>query len=332
MVSIEFGTQNKAKSNAFPKLKLEKDEVARIVLLENPVMEFVHTLKAPQISNGKAQFEEKARKDGTKYSTNTLDFVSRFVCIGDEAILMDKASDPRNCPACALAAGTDYTAAPQRRFAMHVIKYGTENGTSKVRVPYSVDSVVWAFTDKVFNKISDFREEHGALDKHDLILKCENKDFQNYDISISGKAVWRENADDAKRTVETLKNNRATDLSFFCGSKKERQWIEEDVKKVRDAWAQAKGQTADDAGTPTAEVGGNLDAGLDDLLNLGAGAAAQSSFPAEDSSPSGSVSDDDDLLAGLLGNDSPAEETQAEEAPAASDDSGDNFDDLLKGL
>jgi len=298
---VEFSSDNKKATTNYdyPKLKLKVGESARIVLLEQaPTFEYVHTLNKPQIVDGKPIIIESSRKDGSKYKDYKMDFVTRVICLGDESTLDDAASDPKNCPVCALAkTNPDMAKAPARRFATNVIRYKTKAGGTSLVTPYSVETLVWAFTENVFNKIADAKEEWDDLRKHDLILgPCEAPEmFQKFPIAVAAKAAWGEDAARKKLTVETFKENAIEDLSIACGTRKEKRWVDEDVAAIKSAWAVALGNpiTDDD---DLSEVGGDLDAGLDDLLKP----------TAKEDKVAGDV---DDLFA--------SDEKWADEAPAA---------------
>jgi hypothetical protein len=350
MGRITFSTENKKATTNYdyPKLKLKSGESARILLLETaPVVEYVHTLNKPVIVNGLPVVIQAERKDGTKYDDFKMDFISRPICLGDESILDEKGSDPKNCPICQLAKDNpDAAKAPQRRFAMHVIRYKTKPGGATLVTPYSVETLVWAFTERMFGKIADFKEEWGDLRKHDLILgPCTNEMFQQFDISVGAKAAWMEDKERQQLTARTFKENQIEDLSIACGTRKEKKWIDEDIKSIKEAWQQANGAPAPESGTVT--VGGDLDAGLDDLLGGGdktekAEGDVDSLF-GEDGwakeAPDAKPEDADDLLAGLdepVVEEKPAakkaaakkEPELAEEAPAEADDL-DDLDSLL---
>lgn len=339
MPRVEFTTENKVATTNYdyPKLKLKNGERARILLLEAPLVEYVHTLRKPQVINGVPQMFTDKRRDGSEFEAHKMDFLSRPICLGDLTTLQDKGSDPKNCPMCKLAqTNPDMTQAPARRYAMHVIRYRTQGGKTDIQLPFSVDVLVWSFTDKVFNKIVDFKEEWGDLRKHDLMLgPCTNEGFQQFDISVGAKAAWMEDDERKKLTAETFKSGQIPDLSIACGSVKEKRWIEEDISTITEAWAQVNGSTKTAAPADSA----SLDADLSTLLGGGndekwvdgkteAEAAAEKAATA----PSAPVDDVDDLL-GSIGNDEPeaaapaAEEPKKEAAPAV-----DNFDDLLAGI
>lgn len=328
MPRVDFDVKNKvAQTNYdYPKFKLKSGERARILVgLESPVREYVHTLRKPQVINGVPQMVKATRKDGSTYDDYKMDFLSRPLCLGDATILADKGSDPKNCPMCALAKeNADMAQAPQRRYAMHVIRYKTKAGTFDLITPYSIEVVVWAFTDKIFNQIADAANEWGDLRKHDLLLgPCTNETFQQFELSVGAKAAWLEDAARKELTATAFRENQIEDLAIACGSKKEKRWLEEDLGKIREAWSQISG-----ANTSTQDDGGSLDEDLNNLLGV--------TTPATTSAPA--AKDEVDLstatdLSDLLGDDVTAEAAVPETVPASETaPSADNFDDLLADL
>lgn len=343
MPRVEFKSENKVATTNYdyPKLKLKNGEKARVLVgLEDPIVEYVHTLRAPQVVNGQAQtIEVKNDRTGATTTEFKMDFISRPLCIGDATILSEKGSDPKNCPMCQLAKGhPDYTQPPQRRYAMHVIRYRTKNGTTDLTTPFSVEVLVWSFTDKIFNKITDFREEWGDLRKHDLLLgPCTNEMFQQFDITVAAKAAWLEDAERKQLTALTFKENQIPDLTIAAGSPKQKQWIDADIDKILEAWAQVNG-------TPAAEDDADLDADLSGLLG-----GDDDTFEKPAAAKSAPAADDVDDLLGGLGDDEPSTSVDPDEEPeaapaktapakkapakeAAAEPEADNFDDLLADL
>ena len=348
MPRVEFTSENKVATTNYdyPKLKLKKDERARILLLEAPVREYVHTLRKPQIINGEPQMFTDTRKDGTKFQNYKMDFLSRPICLGDATILEDKGSDPKNCPMCKLAhTNPDFTGAPQRRYAMHVIRYRTKGGSNDLVTPYSVETLVWSFTDKTFNKIADFREEWDDLRKHDLLLgPCVNELYQQFDITVSSKAAWLEDSERKTLTARTFKENQIPDLTIACGSVKEKRWIEEDLAGITEAWTAVNGHTA------SSHESTDLDADLNDLMDgadekwadgkTEAEAKAETKKPKKSSKKAATVVEDETDVDDLLGDldDGPSLEVTPEDDDEGDDKEPvpaggvDNFDDLLGDL
>lgn len=341
---VEFKAENKVATTNYdyPKLKLKSGERARIVVgLESPIVEYVHTLRKPQIVNGVPVTFEAERKDGSKYIDHKMDFISRPICLGDQTILDDKGSDPKNCPMCKLAQDyPDYGQAPKRRYAMHIVRYRTKGGTTEVATPFSVEVLVWSFTDTVFNKIVDFKEEWGDLRKHDLLLgPCTNEMFQQFDITVAAKAAWLEDEQRQKLTAETFKENQIPDLTIAAGSVKQKQWIEQDVQTILEAWGDVRGAEEQFPETAT-----DLGADLSNLLDK-APAASPAAAPAADTAdspdafaglgvetPKEEGSDDTDVLASIGTVEEAAPAAEPEVAPAAAAPGAESFDDLLADL
>lgn len=338
MPRFEFKEENVKKNlYDFPKLKLKKNQIARIVLLEDPVGEYVHNLRKPKLVNGIPETEMKDRRDGTQYESYKTDWVSSVICLGDFGTLESNGSDPKNCPICAEAAKSDIVLPPQRRFAMHVLQYNTTPG-GDVAVPFGASTKVWAFTDKVFGKIFSIRKEWGDLRAHDLILKCDNEPFQNYEITVGAKAAWMESDDTKKVAVATFKGNRAEKIEAFCGSAKEKRFIEMDLQQVREAWAVVNGSSSPSAADAAlSNVGTDLSAGLDDLLGAETSTKDAEGWHKEESKPE-AVGSFDDLLGEATEVDEDSslaatvETTAPEDVAPAAADTADELDDLLAGL
>lgn len=318
MPKVTFSSENKVKTSNYdyPKLRLDKDEKALLVLLEDPEVEYVHTLRKPKLENGKPVMITKPRKDKTTYETYDLQFISRPLCKGDFTILQDKGLDPKNCPMCALAhENSEYTDAPQRRYAMNVIRYRTKGSGYDLINPFSVELLVWSFTDRYFNQLIDFKEEWGDLRKHDLKVECTNKDFQNFDIQVASKAQWLADADRKAIVKETFKENKLEDISIAIGQNKEDKWVKEDIESIREAWGAIKGTAQADDGWYKEDEDDSLAEDLNSIL------------------------DDDDETEDSVVESKPAAKKEKkktskkkEEPEEASSDEEINFDDLLNDL
>lgn len=268
MPRIDFVPENKVQKTNFdfPKLKLKAGERARVVVMENPVINYVHTLRKPQVINGVPQMVTETRRDGTEYQAHKKDFLSTPLCLGDFETLSKDGSDPKNCPICKMAQEhPDWVQAPKPRYAMHVVRYKTKAGGFDPITPYSIEVLVWAFAASVFNKIIEAKEEWGDLKSHDLLLgPCENESFQKFDINVGSKGLWQEDEERKRLTLETFANNQIPDLDIATGSKKEARWIEEDLNQIRQSWALVAGASAVD----TEEIGGaTLSQDLTSLLD-----------------------------------------------------------------
>ncbi len=359
MGRVEFTTENKKSTTnyAFPKLKLTQGEKARIVIgLEPPVMEYVHTLRKPEIVNGVPQMETLKRKDGTEYQAHKKDFIGTPLCAGRDEVVGKNGLDKERSPTCKLAAeNSDYTDPPKRRYAMHVMRYRTKGNTEVVATPFSVELIVWAFTDKVFGKLVDIRNdiEGGDLRKHDIILgPCTNPGFQQFDITPSlKKAEWMADKERAQLFSETWKENQIPDLTVAIGNRKQESWIQQDIETIREAWAEVKAyENGGSASSLDTDLGNLLD--KDEPAKDDEGWSVEGPDGSEGAADTGSGDDDDDLLnsIGGIGEDDTDETDVAsaeepEEKPVAkktttrkpaaakkeapAETSVDNFDDLL---
>lgn len=355
MPRVAFTNENKVATvnYDYPKLSLKKDEKARILVgLEDPIYEYVHTLRKPLVVDGVPVMTTATRKDKSTYETNEMQFVGRPLCLGDATILSEKGSDPAHCPMCKLAKDyPDYAQPPQRRFAMHVIRYRTKASTFNVATPFSVELLVWAFGDRVFNQLVEAREEWKDLRKHDLQLTCKTEKFQQFEINVGASAEWLTDPERKALVAQTFRDNQI-DLTIACGTSKKREWIEQDVAAVLEAWAEVKGAESSSgldegldslfSGAPAAPVqSASTGTGLDIFADLGSDLATR--VITDDMVDENGVilgetvsqvahGSSDDLLADLVSDsvvglvDPPAAEQPA--APAAVD----NFDDLLAGL
>lgn len=338
MPRVAFTTENKVeKTNYdFPKLKLKKGEQARVLVgLEDPIVEYVHTLRKPKIVDGEPVYETVERgRSKEKVTVNATDFVGQPLCLGDLEVLGENGVDPKHCPACAAAVKhPDIFQPPRRRYAMHVVRYKTKSGSFDLVNPYSVETLVWSFTDTVFNKLVDFKTEWGDLKKHDLMLgPCTVETFQQFDINVGAKAAWLEGGKErAELTKETFKSNLIDDLSIACGSKKKLEWVEQDIETVKEAWAEVhrfegKASAEEDTTSLQDDLSSLMDSDKDDE---GWAKEAPKDSPAADTVAEDSDSDDD-LLASLGSDDGAGEETEEKKADESEDAL--DFDDLLDSL
>lgn len=271
MAKMAFKAANKSEAfENFPKLKLEQDESARIALFEEPEVGFVHNLRAPKLLNGVVQYKVVKTKEGEREEMD-FDFIGNPICLGDLNVLEERGVDPKNCPACKAAQeAPDMFAPPKRRFAMHVFQY-TTNGTSKPTRNFQGSVKVWAFTDQKFNELIDLMEEapDGDMTKIDIILgPCEHKPFQKFKIIHSNQVKWRESEATMAAFDEIIKENRAKDLEKFLGRPTRKEWLEDDLDKVRARWKAAHGQSNEVANDGLASAERlTLDAGLANLLD-----------------------------------------------------------------
>lgn len=275
MPRMEFSQENKVSSGTdFPKLKLAMGEKARIVCIEEPNAEYTHNLRAPELVQGKPVMETVKNKDGSTYDKMKLEFIGRPICMGDWDVVSKGALDTANCPACAAAKGGDVEG-PVRRFAMHVVQYNTKAGSHALANPFGVSIKIWAFTDFVYGKLADLRDEWGPLLKKDLNLECTNAGFQNYEMNVGSSTGYLDpnHPDRLELVKQTFAENQAKDLADYCGRKTTASYMKIDVDKVIARYQQMNGTALDKVAV--AEVQ-NLDLGLNALLDETSPSAATS--------------------------------------------------------
>ncbi len=246
MPQIDFAPENKISKNVeYDRLKLKKDEKARILFVERPTYAWVHTLRAPKIIDGEAVKVWKDGRKGDKYLDYDLDFISRPLCLGDYGTLADKGVDAEHCPACKAASENDQVPAPERRFAANVIRYATARD-GRLLKPFQCSCVVWSFTENIYAKLVDIAAEQGDIIGKDLVIgPCISENFQKYENYLPSDKTAA-NIDQATRALvdEVYQLNRIEDLEVACGRRVERKWMDNDLKQVADRWAVAKGTTA----------------------------------------------------------------------------------------
>lgn len=270
MVKMTFSTENKQKSDFdFPKLSLGHGERGRIVVIEpEPEMEFIHTLRAPQIINGEVVMEKVKAKDGSLSDKPKYDFVGRHICFGNIETLLKSGKDPEACPTCAAAQQSDALDAPVPRYATHVVRYKTQPGGFKIQTPFQAELLVWAFTAGRFNTLVDIAEEHGDLRKKDLLLgPCENQMYQNFDIQVGGSAEWLLDETNTAFVQRLYAENKLEDLTPAIGRKISREMANDDIQKVLIRHAQAFGGSVPSESAVNSNLTGGMD--LDNLLSSG---------------------------------------------------------------
>lgn len=342
MPQMKFTTENKKASvnYDYPKMKLKNGERARIAVLQEPEVQYVHNFRKPVIEAGRPKMETAKRRDNSEYQTNVMKFIRNPICRGDFSKLEDAGIDPVNCPACKMAKEhPDWMAAPKRRFAMHVLRYRTKSGSFAVADPFAVETLVWSFTDRVFGKLVEYGEEVGDLKNADLLLgPCENEGFQKFDITIGTKAEWQADDETRKLSARTLKGGLIPDLNVAIGNSQTEAYMKTDLEEIQEAWVAVQGNVRE-------ESSGSLSDGLGDLFDSKPASnkpddrqssqgddwsPAPTEDTASDETPKSSTSDDD-LLGNLLGS-SPDADEEKESKPASKKDEGMNFDDLLDSI
>lgn len=258
MPKITFDQKNKTQTGFdYPMLKLEQNERARILVIEEaPEKEYIHTLRAPQVTDGRVEYEEIRTKSGESVRQPKMSFIGKHICLGSFDVVAADGGDPKACPVCEEAQKSSIVDAAQGRYAMHVIRYQTQPGSFTVAEPFGVNLVAWSFTERIFNQLTDFVQEWGPLTSHDLRLgPCTNKQFQQFEINVSADAAWQAN-DERKRIVQqTYASNKSPDLSKIIARKLSREQVQQDLDKVRAANREAYGKRDEEPVVSPTDVG-----------------------------------------------------------------------------
>lgn len=250
MPRITLSTDNKSQNSFdYPTLKLDMNERARVLAIESdPEVEYVHTLKAPRITDGRVEYEEIKQRSGEIVRQPKMDFIGRHICLGSFDLLAQSGKDPKGCPVCRLAEKESIVDPAARRFAMHVVRYQLQPNSFNVSDPFGVAMNAWVFGDKVFNVIVDISEEWGDLRSHDLKLgPCTKPKYQQYEINVAQDAAWQASDERKKLTLETYKNGKCPDLSRLIGRKLSLEQVEQDLERVRQANREAFGSPSYDS-------------------------------------------------------------------------------------
>lgn len=322
-------TEENVKKNAydFPKLKLTQGERALLTVVENPYMEYVHQIEKPVLDEaGNIAMITKTRfKDQTQYETEKLQFVSNPICLGTKSVLEEKGIDPDNCPACARAAGGEKGFYPKRKFAVHVIKTNTKPNSFDPTQPLSSSLFIWAFTDTIFSQLVDFQKRWG-LKTHDLNLgPCEDPQFQRAKLNIDSGTVLDEKA----RAAIFAPENRAEDPTVFCGTRKTKERLLEDLAQIDDVRNKAN-KVNPEAGAAKVSTTAALSEGLGALLDEDTSTGAETVSTPEPAGDLDSLFSDPKTDADGWAVD-PEDQKTADEA-AAKPSADAELDDLLSGL
>lgn len=305
----------------FDALKMVTGEWGRLcVVRDDSWWEYVHSMRAPVLDDEDMPVtEEKKRRDGSSAGTGFfMGFVGQRICLGDPAVIEDKKMDPARCPACASAARGTAGMAPERRFAVPVIKYKCKkrSGTDLPDTPGG-DVLVWKMNQRAYNElVTDNKKAIRELldlpeDKEfplraaDIVVFCENGDFSRIVFKPPMRPAWNDPRDPERSAryaqwIKGVKNDASlwpTDeqLKAACGRDGDREYMVIDVERVEDRWRKAERAGKDGTRRPdTADgpvSGGqeqpDLDKTLDDLLTehpggLGEFAGAKPAAPVVD--------------------------------------------------
>jgi hypothetical protein len=347
----------------FASLTLKTGEFARLLIPGNRDdvwYEWVHAFRAPYFDDetGKPAMEQKKRKDGSVYKeVYATSFVGGQICLGDPSVIEGSGNglDPARCPACASAAKGTRGMAPDRRWAVPVIRYKcVSRGSTELQTPPTAEILVWSMTQKQFNSLLDVRPEIRNLfdlppDQDfewriaDVVVWCEDENFKRHLFKSPLRPAYGKNAPQGGKVAELVRDlwgtvaNRPTDaqLRAACGREPDREFMTTDVETVEAAWRkvdryEAGDQVVDPIGS--GPVSGNdaksLDEDLTGLLEDHPGGLAEFAAKpaavddpfAEDAAPAPAAASVDDPFA-----EAPAQAATGQ--PGAQQDAADPFGD-----
>ncbi len=246
----------------FPRLRLQKNEIARVCIVSKPRFEFVHWLEAPQIVNMSPTYKTITTRDGAEMNVVNTRKVNQPICHGTSEILKERGVDAENCLACLMARDRpDIFRPPSPRYALNIIRYGLRpgGGWQDISMPFSIGSLLWAFSGKVMDKLIAFRSmgaQYEDLRMVDLLLACEDQNFQKPysqgEFTPIAPAVWTMSDELRKHTVVYLEQNHATDedLDEAIGKRVNDNWLSDDIRRVIQGWDVVRAFEARGSGGP----------------------------------------------------------------------------------
>jgi hypothetical protein len=290
MPRIPFDEENKREDPyKFPKLHLDHGEVARLMLPEvEPLAEFAHVITEPVLINGQGTRETRQTKGGEDYQVWKDRFVSRQICLGDWDTMRDKGIDPEHCPGCKAATQYTWMKLPERRFAMHVVRYELMPNSWEPVSPLAVRVLGWGFADSRYNEITGFKTTWGDLRARDLLCgPCENETYQKYKIQVAPDAIWLRSEEWKVLVSTTYRNNQYPALESLMGRRVTADVMNNDLAQATAKWNHVEGNVpgTDSAPSPievAAEAAG-LD--MDSLLNPQGPEAPQAAPTAPEPAP-----------------------------------------------
>lgn len=329
MPVTQFTPENKAKvGDQYPKFKLENGERARILVIEtNPMVEYYHVLRAPQIVNGQVVKEEVRTKSGEVSMRPKEDFMGQHLCLGNFDTLQARGSDPDSCPTCKASVDhPDAIQTPQTKYAVHIIRYATRPGSFEIADPFSVSLIGWAFGPAKFNQLVDLRAEWGDLKQRDLLLgPCESKQYQKYDIKPASGCEWLQD-DVRKRMVAETYQSQKGDLTPLIGRRLQRHQIEEDIAKTLSRHQAAYGNA-----TTISAAGAAPEVDLNAMLGDDTAPAAPAPVTSE-AAPAAPAADPAGLDSLMSVETAPASSPEPSVTPTPTPGETLDLDDLLGGL
>lgn len=291
-VTLDDNVGDEGGVEPFELLSLKTNEIARLVFpTAGGECVPVHTMEARTVIDGQLHWEEKTRKDKSKYSVPGTVFVGKRACPGDPDYMREHGGiDPTKCPACRAAEEHGITdLIPELRYALPVIRIATtSSGSTDVMKPPNAKIYVLPLTQKQYRELSinlrgirelyDWPPEHPVRPRDaDIILFCEDGDWKRYTWRAPMRPAWSQQRNpELNAFIGALwgnPENRPTvaQLQLACARAADLRWFTVDVERVVDSYAEwrrvEKGGSAVSHGpAETAQAGaGDLGEGLDDL-------------------------------------------------------------------
>jgi hypothetical protein len=268
-------------------LKLDTGEWARLLVIddENAWWEWVHSMRAPVIDDEDMPvMVNKTRRDGSSAGLDySMGFVGQRICLGDPAVVEDKGLDVTRCPACESAGRGTKGMAPERRFAVPVIRYKCKkrNSTDLQSTPGG-DILVWKLGQRLYNQLIDNKkairelleipEEQKTfpLRSADIVIECEDGNFNRLAFKPPMRPAYRD-----PKVFEWVIWPTDAQLKAACGRDGDRDDMVMDVQSVEDRWRKAERAGKDGVRRPDPTGNGpvssgqpsqDVDASLTDLL------------------------------------------------------------------
>lgn len=191
-----------------PRLTLKKGERARIAMLEND-----------------ASFMLRHWVGGIGY----------IECRGEFEKIRDVGADPAACPLCKIASPIRDSACsmPKRSFCAPIMQYLTDSRLQPT-VPIAAQMKLWVFGEDKFGVLCNRADERGDLRQYDIIISCQEEQYQRFDIDIAQTAFWLKDEETRSRIAELYKQEKPSeaDLLRVLGRSLEAEQIVDIVGRV----------------------------------------------------------------------------------------------------
>lgn len=167
-------TTSKAEGRAeFPRVSLKKDETARVCILSAKDWE----VSVRHFVNGLGYVHCLA----SKFAKDELELLKLEEEGGDsEKCLLCKISGQENSP----------VSRPFRRFALRVLRYGTNPDGKMLPGPMKYWMEIWIISNDKYRQLKRIIEEWTELAKHDLTITCSDATYQKISIDVKKDAAW----------------------------------------------------------------------------------------------------------------------------------------------